>query len=124
MCPPTPTYNPVLWMVPYVGTGVIAGRVTDGFGNPVLDADVTIRSRATGQIVDSTTTYIFQNTGVDVNPDPIWDENFVVGDVPAGRHEVVVDIGGQRVSAVVTVVEGTTTFVELTTAEPTATPGS
>jgi murein DD-endopeptidase MepM/ murein hydrolase activator NlpD len=118
------TYNPVLWMAPYVGTGVIAGRVTDAFGNPVIDADVTIRGRASGQIVDTTTTYIFQNTGVDVNPDPIWNENFVVGDVPVGRHEVIADIGGQRVSVFVEVVEGTTSFVELTLAEQTPTPGS
>ena len=118
------TYNPVLWMVPYVGTGVIAGRVTDSFGNPVQDVEVTIRSRASGQTVDTTTTYIFQNAGVDVNVDPIWGENFVVGDVPVGRHEVIADIGGQRVSAVVDVVEGTTSFVELTTSQPTETPGS
>ncbi len=118
------TYNPVLWMVPYVGTGLIAGRVVDAFGNPVIDTDVTIRSRATGQTVDTTTTYIYLNTGVDVNADPIWGENFVVGDVPVGRHEVIADIGGQRVSAVVEVVEGTTTFVTLTTAAPTATPAS
>jgi hypothetical protein len=60
---------------------------------------------------------------VDVNPDPNWGENFVIGDVPVGRHEVVADIGGQRVSVIVNVVEGTTTFVELTTAE-TPTPSS
>jgi len=118
------TYNPALWMVPYVGTGVIAGRVIDSFGNPISDVDVTIRSRATGQTVDTTTTYVLQNTGVDVNSDPIWDENFVVGDVPAGRHEVIADIGGQRVTAIVEVIEGTTAFVELTTAQPTPTPAS
>lgn len=118
------TYNPVLWMVPYVGTGVIAGRVTDSFGNPLSDVDVTIRSRASGQTVDTTTTYVIQNTGVDVNADPIWNENFAVGDIPAGRHEVVADVGGQRVMAVVDVVEGTTAFVELTTALPAPTPGS
>jgi len=117
------TVNPVLWMVPYVGTGVIAGRVTNSEGDLVDDADVTVRSRATGQVVDTTTTYIFVNSGVDVNPDPNWGENFVIGDVPVGRHEVVADIGGQRVSVVVNVVEGTTTFVELTTAE-TPTPSS
>ena len=110
------TYNPVLWMVPYVGTGVIAGRVTDSRGEVLNDVDVTVRSRATGQVVDTTTTYIFENSGVDVNSDPVWQENFVVGDVPAGRHEVVADIGGQRVSVIVDVVEGTTAFVELSTA--------
>jgi hypothetical protein len=118
------TYNPVLWMAPYVGTGVIAGRLTDDFGNLIMDADITIRSRATGQVVDTTTTYLYLDTGVDVNPDPDWNENFVVGDVPVGRHEVVADIGGQRVSVTVNVVEGTTTFVELSTRATTPTPAS
>lgn len=107
------TYNPVLWMVPYVGTGVIAGRVTNINGDLVEDAPVTIRSYATGLTVDTTTTYIYTESGVDVNADPNWRENFVVGDVPVGRHEVIANIGGESVSALVTVVEGTTNFVEL-----------
>src|SRR5690606_25458603 len=112
------TYNPVLWMVPYVGTGVIAGRVTDQFGDLVDNAEVTVRSRATGQVSGVTSTYIFENSLIDVNPDPRWQENFVVGDVPVGRHEVVAVIGGERVSTIVNVVEGTTTFVELSLARP------
>lgn len=112
------TYNPHLWMVPYVGTGVIAGRVLDANGDWVMDADVTIRSIATGTITDTTTTYIFQGTQIDVNPDPVWRENFAVGDVPVGRHEVITTINGVRRSQVVTVVEGTTSFVELSLAAP------
>ncbi len=107
------TYNPLLWMVPYVGTGVIAGRVVDRNGDWAMDTDVTIRSYATGTVTDTTTTYIFQGTSVDVNPDFVWQENFVVGDIPVGRHEVIAVIDGERVSQLVTVVEGTTTFVEL-----------
>jgi murein DD-endopeptidase MepM/ murein hydrolase activator NlpD len=117
------TFNPLLWMVPYIGTGVIAGRVTDEFGDVVNDAEVTVRSRATGQVVGVTTTYIYENTGVDVNADPLWQENFVVSDVPAGRHEVVAIVGGERVTTIVTVIEGTTTFVELSL-EATPTPES
>lgn len=107
------TYNPVLWMASYVGTGVIAGRVSDRSGNLVMDADITIRNWATGLNVDTTTTYIFQNTAIDVNPDPIWQENFAVGDVPVGRYEVIANIGGERVSKIVNVIEGTTAFVEI-----------
>lgn len=107
------TYNPVLWMVPYVGHGVIAGRVIGPNGDLVQDADVTVNSYATGLVAKTTSTYVDHETGFDVNPDPIWQENFVVPDVPAGRYEVVVSIDGQRVSRVIDVVEGTTTFVEL-----------
>jgi murein DD-endopeptidase MepM/ murein hydrolase activator NlpD len=112
------TYNPVLWMVPYVGTGVIAGRVIDQFGDLVNNAEVTVRSRATGQVSGVTTSYIYENTGVDVNADPRWQENFVVSDLPVGRHEVVAVVEGERVTVIVNVVEGTTTFVELSLARP------
>ncbi len=107
------TYNPVLWMAPYVGTGVIAGRVTDSSGRQVLDANVTIRNWTTGLNTDTTTTYIFQNTSIDVNADPTWHENFVVGDVPAGRYTVIADVNGEPVTRTINVNEGTTTFVEL-----------
>jgi murein DD-endopeptidase MepM/ murein hydrolase activator NlpD len=117
------TYNPILWMVPYVGTGVIAGRVTDGSGRVVMDADVTIRNWATGLNTDTTTTYIFQNTAIDVNSDPVWDENFAVGDLPVGRYTVIANIGGQPVSRTVNVIEGTTTFIDIAPGEPTSTPG-
>lgn len=105
--------NPVLWMVPYVGTGVIAGRLTDRNGNILDDVDITIRSYATGLTVDTTATYLYQGTGVDVNADPIWDENFVVGDVPVGRVEVIATVDGERISRVINVIEGTTNFVDL-----------
>ncbi len=107
------TYDPVLWMVPYVGAGVIAGRVTDASGRVVMDANVTVRNWATGLNTDTTTTYIFQGTTIDVNSDPVWHENFAVGDVPVGRYEVIANINGEPVTRIVNVIEGTTTFVEL-----------
>ncbi|NWF68914.1 MAG: peptidoglycan DD-metalloendopeptidase family protein [Chloroflexi bacterium] len=107
------TYNPVLWMVPYVGTGVIAGRVLDVNGNWLQDEEITVRSFNSGLTVGVTTSYIFYDNIDDVNSDPEWNENFALGDIPAGRYEVVATIDGQRVSRVVNVEEGTTTFVEL-----------
>jgi hypothetical protein len=112
------TYNPVLWMVPYVGTGVIAGKATDYEGNLLDDQDVTIRTFATGLVAATTTTYIFENNGLDVNSDPNWQENFAVGDLPVGRYQVITNIDGLRVSQLVAVVEGMTTFVDLSPDEP------
>jgi murein DD-endopeptidase MepM/ murein hydrolase activator NlpD len=112
------TYNPVLWMVPYVGTGVIAGRVVDFRGDRVQDVTVTVNRWAIGLVQDTSSTYIFENNGLDVNTDPNWDENFVVGDLPVGRYEVVVTIDGERVSKLVDVLEGTTSFVELLPEQP------
>jgi murein DD-endopeptidase MepM/ murein hydrolase activator NlpD len=107
------TVNPLLWMVSYVGHGVIAGRVTGPSGQLLQDQSVTVRDYRTGLVVQSTTTYILLDNGSDVNGDPLWQENFVVGDVPVGRYEVITTIDGLRVSEVENVVEGMTTFVEL-----------
>lgn len=107
------TYNPVLWMVPYVGHGVIAGRVVDGRDEFLQDYDVTLRNWGTGLVEDTTTTYVFNEGGSEVNPDPEWGENFVFGDVPIGRYEVVVQINGVRIAEIVDVLEGQTAFVEL-----------
>jgi len=119
------TYNPVLWFVPYVGTGVIAGRVTDSFGERVDDAEITIRNYATGLVETTTTTYVFADSGFDVNSDPVWQENFAVTDIPVGRYNVIVTIDGERIVRQVDVMEGTTAFVELKPSPPvTATPAS
>lgn len=107
------TYNPALWMVPYVGRGVIAGRITDFRNELVQDLDITIRSFATGLVTATTTSYVYQDTGFDVNADPMWQENFVVGDIPVGRYEIIANVGGERVSKFIDVLEGTTNFVEL-----------
>jgi murein DD-endopeptidase MepM/ murein hydrolase activator NlpD len=107
------TYNPVLWMVPYVGHGVIAGRVADRNGEMLLDQDITLRNWATGLVEDTTTSYVFLDTPSDVNSDPVWNENFVFADVPVGRYEVVTSIDGRRLSKIVDVQEGTTSFVDL-----------
>ncbi len=118
------TYNPLLWIVPYVGHGVIAGRVTNAAGELLMDHEITVRRWATGLVQDTTTSYIYQYNGLDVNADPEWKENFVVGDVPAGRYEVIANIDSERVVQIVDVVEGTTVFVELRPrrAEPAAPP--
>jgi murein DD-endopeptidase MepM/ murein hydrolase activator NlpD len=113
------TYNPILWMAPYVGHGTIAGSYIDARDEFVDDATVTIRDWATGLIVSTTTTYVFDDTVNQVNPDPIWQENFAVGDLQAGRYEVSVTHDGQRLTGVVDVFEGRTTFVELKPNQPT-----
>ncbi|MFZ4828606.1 MAG: peptidoglycan DD-metalloendopeptidase family protein [Phototrophicaceae bacterium] len=108
------TYNPLLWIVPYVGHGVIAGSLTDELGEPLSDYEVTLRKWSSGLIEDTTTTYVFSETVSTVNSDPRWYENFVFADVPEGRYEVVASFNSKRLSKVVDVVEGLTSFVELT----------
>lgn len=110
------TYNPVLWMAPYVNHGVIAGQVVDARGNFIDDVDITL-SRA-GFTRDTTTSYVFREVGSRVNSDPNWQENFVFADVPVGRYTVEATINGQRVTRVVDVREGMTTAVRLEPPQP------
>ncbi len=103
------SYNPVLWMVPYVGHGVLVGRVVDSRGEFLQDVDVTLAQG--GLVRDSTTTYVFRDVGSRVNPDPLWQENFAFPDVPAGTYSVSVTLNGIRESQTVTVREGMSRLV-------------
>jgi murein DD-endopeptidase MepM/ murein hydrolase activator NlpD len=111
------TRNPILWMAPYLDHGVIAGRVVYRNGAPVEDATVSLIRPQTGRVIDSTSTYVHaQRPGSSVrgvNPDEYWNENFAFGDVPAGDYVVAVNINGVRLTKDVTVVPGTTSFVDL-----------
>jgi murein DD-endopeptidase MepM/ murein hydrolase activator NlpD len=109
-------YNPLLWVAPYLGHGVVAGSVIGPDGTLVEDASVTLSRR--GRVAQTTTTYIRakkpgQTRDWDVVPDPGWQENFVMGDVPEGDYEISVTIYGQRISQMITVKAGTTNFVAL-----------
>jgi murein DD-endopeptidase MepM/ murein hydrolase activator NlpD len=108
------TRNPVLWMVPYEGYGVIAGRVVYTDGKPVEDVTVALMSQ--GKIIDTTTTYvILKRPGVrvwTVNSDEVWKENFAFGDVPPGDYQVVVNFGGLKLSRDITVRPSTTAFAD------------
>lgn len=82
------TRNPELWMRPYPGFGVVAGRVVDSAGDVVYGATIIISS---SQLQTQTYTY-----GDDsVNSDPTLRENFSVGDLPAGDYDVSVMVGGR-----------------------------
>lgn len=102
------TRNPMLWIAPYVGTGVIAGRVVRADGAMIEDNRIDLIDLRSGKTIRRHTTY-----GPGVNPDDEWNENFVFSDVDAGEYQVVSWIGEQRVSERVTVIPGTTSFVEL-----------
>ena len=109
-------YNPLLWIAPYVGTGVIAGRITGFDGSLVDDVIVTVSQR--GRVVETTSTYIRpkkpgQTRDWEVDSDPAWQENFVLGDIPEGEYEISVTLGGQRFAKSMTVAAGTTNFVKL-----------
>ncbi|MFW6070428.1 MAG: peptidoglycan DD-metalloendopeptidase family protein, partial [bacterium] len=115
------TYNPMLWIAPYEGWGTLAGRVVDREGKFITGAIVSVRPLNVQAEPREQYTYL----SWDVKSDPVWQENFVVGDLPAGRYEVTVK-AGQTFRHVVEILPGRTNFLEVQTgylfAPPTATP--
>lgn len=76
------TRNPELWLQPFEGYGTIAGRLLNAKGQPITGALVTLLDENASWRRE-TETY-----GDGVNSDEGWQENFVFGDVPAGRYTV------------------------------------
>ena len=66
--------NPELWLAPPQGWGVLAGRLTDGYGELLPRQKVQIRSYETGQYWE-VSSYGIGST----NSDPYYRENLVIG---------------------------------------------
>jgi murein DD-endopeptidase MepM/ murein hydrolase activator NlpD len=75
--------NPELWISPPQGWGVLAGRLTDGFGEELHSKEVTIRSLETGQKWT-----VRSYGGGSTNSDPYYRENVAIGDLPAGDYSI------------------------------------
>lgn len=77
------TRNPELWIIPYPGAGVLAGRVMDLSGNLVLGVQVQIQSPSV-----SLAAYSYADDSV--NPDPYFGENYVIPDLQEGWYNVFI----------------------------------
>ena len=95
------TRNPELWLVPPIGWGIIAGRVTDGIGQPLFDQQIIIADPANKQ------NYLAWSYGKStVNSDSYYQENLVIGDLPAGSYLLRADFGGASFKAPIEVHPG------------------
>lgn len=101
------TLNPELWIYPFRDFGTLAGRVTDASGS--LLYDVTLRVEST-----NATRYAFTYADDSVNPDPVFGENFTVGDLPANYYQVTVSENGRvRFQKIVYVYPNRTTWIDV-----------
>lgn len=108
------TVNPDLWIYPWPEFGTIAGRVVDADGTTPHELTVSVRRAGlTGGLARYTFTYA-DDPGI--NSDPVWDENFVLGDLAVDEYEVFVSerSGRVRFRQTVTVENGKTTWVDIT----------
>lgn len=112
--------NPALWVAPFEGWGTLAGKFVDRNGRPISSASITVRPIDVDTPIRNSLTYY-----PGVRPDPTWDENFVVADLPAGRYTLLIGINGIQYRRTVEIRAGQTSF-ELISATfafaPTATP--
>ncbi len=106
---PSYTTNPELWIQPLPGTGIVAGVVRDASGARVKQARVYGIVKPTPR----ETPYAYAETYGDKNhPNPLYGEDFAVGDVPPGEYLMGVDIGGAPVLRRVRVEAGKMTWVD------------
>lgn len=107
------TRNPLLWLYPFPDKSVVAGRVTFPDGALAGNARVELIRVDARNRYQATTTYV----DTAVNPDPQWEENFVIDDVDPGFYEAVVRANGKKYEAEVWVYSYRTSFVEIVLGE-------
>lgn len=113
--------NPALWLAPFEGMGTLAGRFVDKNGRYITTASVRVRPVSVN--IPARTQLTYHST---IQSDPIWRENFVFADLPAGEYELLVTgIDNIQYIREVEVRPGQTTFVVISTNfefNPTSTP--
>ncbi len=85
------TLNPELWLVPPQGWGVLAGRVMDTNHQLVEKQDIIVTSVENSQNWFART----YGSGV-VGSDPYYQENMVIGDLPAGLYRIRIGYAGMN----------------------------
>ena len=101
--------NPELWIEPVPGTGVVAGQVWDGKGQPVEQAHIYGLVKPEPQ---ETPFSFIETYGPRNHSDPVYHEHFAVGDVPPGAYTLGVEIDGKKVYRRIEVKAGKLTWVE------------
>lgn len=114
------TQNPLLWIEPWSGSGVIAGRLLDPDGRAWQGVAVTLVDRRGETDFLNTWTYLDDPDHL-IQSDALLAENFAFGPVSAGTYDVYVKLQGVEYRQTVEVAEGEISTVEIVT-EPYKTP--
>ena len=97
------TRNPELWLRPLPEKGTVSGLLVDGQGQPIPEQSLTLyRSDTPDRRWQDATTY----PSSEINPDDEWQENFALGDVPAGQYILKTYVNGRLSTKEFTVGEG------------------
>ena len=99
--------NPELWMAPPQGWGVLAARVMGGDSDLIHKRTVNLRNVATNQYW-----YVITYGKGGINPDNYYNENMVIGDLPAGTYRVWVEYSDAIYATNIEIIAGRVSFFE------------
>lgn len=100
------TLNPELWLSPPQGWGVLVGRILDEEGEELEWYQVQVRPEPEGKPLRTVWTY----GGRASNPDPYYNENMVLGDLPAGIYKISMKFDEKREQFWVEIFPGQVTY--------------
>lgn len=103
------TVNPLLWIAPLPGTGVVAVRVTSREGRIWEGASLQLLPHVAGRVRGSRNYKVERG----IRGDPFWGETSAFGNVPAGTYTLRARLRDEILTTPVTVAAGRTTFVAL-----------
>jgi murein DD-endopeptidase MepM/ murein hydrolase activator NlpD len=104
------TYNPELWMAPPQGWGILVGRMTDEDGDLLNQFLVEVRPMPSEVPLRTVKTYAQEA----VNPDPYYNENLVLSDLPAGLYKITFEYLDKRQQYWVDIYPGQITYFTFT----------
>jgi murein DD-endopeptidase MepM/ murein hydrolase activator NlpD len=107
------TFNPELWMAPPQGWGVLVGRVSGEKGDLLNFYPLEVRPEPSGVPLRRALTYAF---GV-ANPDPYYNENLVLSDLPAGIYKLTLNYQEKDFQTWVEIFPGQVTYFTFTDKE-------
>jgi len=100
------TYNPELWLSPPQGWGILVGRLTNEKGEPLHWYHVEVRPEPEGKPLRTVRTY----GGGATNPDPYYNENLVLSDLPAGIYKLSMRYDNKKYQFWVEIIPGQVTY--------------
>lgn len=98
--------NPELWLAPPQGWGVLAGRIMDTNGDPLYGQAIIVSA------VDGSNFFANSYGPTSVNSDAYYQENMVIGDLPAGVYTVRTYFAGYYFTGSVIIRPGLVSYVE------------
>ena len=99
------TYNPELWLAPPQGWGVLVGRIMKSDGSLLYHHALVAENNETGQ---EWTVMSYGNSVV--HPDPYYNENLVLSDLPAGTYTLTVEFEDEEYISEIEIRPGAVTY--------------